>query len=54
MQGDGNFVLYDAASQPLRASNTVGTGASMVEVQDDGNLVVYSAAGAVWATNTVQ
>lgn len=42
MQTDGNFVLYNASGQPLWASNTVGTGAAIVRVQDDGNLVLYA------------
>jgi hypothetical protein len=42
MQTDGNFVLYNAAGQPLWSSTTAGSGAGIVRVQDDGNLVLYA------------
>ncbi|MEU0559276.1 hypothetical protein [Dactylosporangium sp. NPDC006015] len=52
MQGDGNFVIYQAG-RPLWATGTNGRGGTMFAFQGDGNLVVYTAAGAaIWASNT--
>lgn len=66
MQGDGNLVLYKAIGQnpapapgavmtvqPLWASNTTGRSAEYFAVQDDGNLVIYTAKNeAVWSSGT--
>ncbi|MFL6075886.1 MAG: hypothetical protein ACJ73S_21045 [Mycobacteriales bacterium] len=53
MQGDGNFVLYDAASAAVWASGTSGQPGADLVLQDDGTLVVYSPAGVpLWASNT--
>ncbi|HEY2370323.1 MAG TPA: lectin, partial [Polyangiaceae bacterium] len=52
MQGDGNLVLYDAASKPVWASNTSGHVGATLAVQNDGNLVVYQAGTPLWASNT--
>jgi RHS repeat-associated protein len=41
MQQDGNFVLYNSANNSLWASNTSGSNASSIMMQDDGNLVLY-------------
>jgi hypothetical protein len=41
LQTDGNFVLYDPNHLPLWSTGTSGTNAGPVEVQDDGNLVLY-------------
>jgi len=41
MQQDGNFVLYNSASTALWYTNTAGTNANSVFMQDDGNLVLY-------------
>jgi hypothetical protein len=56
MQTDGNFVLYNAAGQALWSSVTSGSGAGIVRVQDDGNLVLYAltqVAGGVYAAPSV-
>ena len=53
MQGDGNVVGYTNTGTPTWASNTTGRGGNRLVVQNDGNLVLYSAARAVWASNTV-
>jgi pimeloyl-ACP methyl ester carboxylesterase len=52
-QGDGNLVLYRISDgYPLWATNTFTPG--VVEMQHDGNLVIYSNAGtAIWWTGTV-
>lgn len=66
MQGDGNLVLYKAVGQnpvpapgavmnvvPLWASNTTGQGAEYFAVQNDGNLVIYTANNKpVWSSGT--
>ncbi len=41
MQTDGNLVLYDTSGQPHWESNTPGNPGAFLNVQDDGNLVVY-------------
>jgi hypothetical protein len=53
LQDDSNLVLYNG-THAIWASNTVGTGASYLSMQPDGNLVMYTSSNkAVWATNTV-
>lgn len=58
MQTDGNFVLYKtkismAPQYAVYSSNTQGHPGSWITMQDDGNLVVYSAAGqALWASKS--
>lgn len=56
MQTDGNFVLYNASGQALWSTATAGSGAVIVRVQDDGNLVLYALTkivGGVYATPSV-
>jgi hypothetical protein len=52
MQGDGNFVVYDAHGAAVWATGTNGSGGNVLAVQNDGNLVIYAGPVAVWATNT--
>ncbi len=59
MQTDGNLVLYDTSGQPHWASNTPGNPGAFLNVQDDGNLVVYragsateTAGNALWAAGS--
>ncbi|HEY4117565.1 MAG TPA: glycoside hydrolase domain-containing protein [Byssovorax sp.] len=53
MQGDGNFVLYGAHSNPIWASGTNGSSGARLVMQDDGNLVVYGPGNnALWASGT--
>jgi hypothetical protein len=42
MQPDGNFVQYSITNVPLFATFTFGNTDAFLNVQDDGNLVVYS------------
>ena len=51
-QGDGNLVLYRMSDgHPLWATHTFAAG--VVEMQHDGNLVIYaSGGGAIWSTGT--
>jgi hypothetical protein len=49
MQQDGNFVVFGASGSPVFATNTNGTGAVIIRVQDDGNFVVYAS---VWQAGT--
>lgn len=51
---DGNLVLYDSESKaPIWSSNTVGTKAEFLYMQEDGNLVLYTENGDVlWASGT--
>lgn len=43
MQTDGNLVLYDTSGQYRWASKTQGNPGAFLNVQDDGNVVVYRA-----------
>ena len=43
MQTDGNLVLYDTSGQPRWESKTQGNPGAFLNVQNDGNLVVYRA-----------
>ena len=53
LQGDGNLVLRDAASNALWSSRTNGKGAVRLNMKGDGNLVMVTAASkTVWATST--
>ena len=52
MQGDGNFVLYNAAWQPRWSSNTWGWPGAYAVFQDDCNLVVYYYAHPLWDSGT--
>lgn len=51
-QSDGNLVLYDSAAGPLWSTGTTGGGAGYVELQGDGNFVVYASQGPIWASGT--
>ncbi|MGC2745538.1 MAG: RHS repeat-associated core domain-containing protein [Candidatus Angelobacter sp.] len=42
MQTDGNFVVYNPAGTALWSTGTAGTASGPMEVQDDGNLVLYN------------
>ncbi len=57
MQTDGNLVLYDTSNQPRWASGTSNHPGAFLDMQDDGNVVVYRAGAcgehandALWAT----
>jgi|GEM_PF-412804 len=55
VQGDSNLVLYRGwnTGRALWASNTVNRGGNpRLVMQNDGNLVLYTDRGAVWATGT--
>jgi hypothetical protein len=49
---DSNLVLYTDNRRPLWASNTSGSGADRLDMQTDGNLVMYQGSRAVWSSNT--
>ncbi|GAB1644274.1 RICIN domain-containing protein [Krasilnikovia sp. MM14-A1259] len=51
---DGNLVFYRADNTPVWSSNTAGNGPSTLQLQDDGNLVLYrnSDGKATWDTHT--
>lgn len=52
MQTDGDLVVYDTVLNPLWLSGTWSAG-SRLQVQDDGNVVIYGPDGAPrWATDT--
>jgi uncharacterized protein YkwD len=59
MQPDGNLVLYDADGYPKWTSETHGNPGAFLNIQDDGNLVVYragaqaeTAENALWAAGS--
>lgn len=52
LQNDGNLVLYQGTT-PLWNSHTNGQDGHALEMQPDGNLVIYSSAGqALWSAGT--
>jgi surface antigen len=52
LQGDGNFVVYPPGWYAW-SSTTQGNSGDHLNLQDDGNLVIYSASGSpLWATMT--
>ena len=51
MQTDGNLVLYDTSGQPNWASKTQGNPGAFLNVQNDGNLVVYRAGSTTQTAN---
>jgi hypothetical protein len=58
MQTDGNFVLYgpnnaNGSTNPLWASNTQGNAGAVLNVQNDGNVVIAGKNNSVlWSTGT--
>jgi hypothetical protein len=53
MQKDGNFVLYNKASQAIWASGTNGRGGTFATFLADGNFVVYASANLpIWSSNS--
>lgn len=52
MQGDGNLVVYDSASDPLWHTSTHGNEGAYLALKDDGDLQVRTASRALWRTNT--
>ncbi len=53
MQGDGNFVVYNASNGAIWNSGAKGAGAYIV-IQPDGNLVIYLNGVAKWSLGTNQ
>ena len=56
-QADGNLALFDGAGTRVWASGTPGKGRSRLILQNDGNLVLYTAATpvkAIWSTGTYE
>ncbi len=51
-QDDSNFVIYNAAGSPIWNSQTHGSNADRLVMQEDGNLVMYRGYDAVWHTST--
>jgi hypothetical protein len=55
-QTDSNLVLYSGSAgsytNALWATSTVGKNATTVQMQSDGNCVMYAGTSAVWTTNT--
>lgn len=55
MQHDGNFVVYDRSSSPMKALWSTGTNSSSptrMVLQADGNLVAYTGSVARWSSAT--
>ncbi|MBZ5490921.1 MAG: hypothetical protein LAO76_08320 [Acidobacteriia bacterium] len=49
MQSDGNFVVFNSSGSAVFSTGTAGTGAVIIRVQDDGNLVLYKF---IWQAGT--
>ncbi len=56
MQGDGNFVVYNADGAPVWWSATEGYEGARLFVQDDANVVMYAAGDAAvwWSAGSLQ
>ncbi len=52
MQGDGNLVLYNQASQPLWHTNSHGRPGAYLIFQTDGNVVLYQGSTPLFHTNS--
>jgi serine protease len=52
MQSDGNLVVYNGNNAPVWASNSGGYPGAVLNVQNDGNAVIYHNGSARWHTNT--
>ena len=52
LQHDGNLVLYGLPTEPLWASMTFQPDGAHLDMQSDGNLVLYSSTQAVWNSGT--
>lgn len=50
MNPDGNLVAYDATGQPYWSTQTDGHPGAMVQLQEDGNLVVYKDGVPLWGS----
>jgi hypothetical protein len=53
LQSNGSLVIFDASGQVAWDSGTTGTGCPALDMQLDGNLVVYDPA-AIWSDSTAQ
>ncbi|MEP0873112.1 ricin-type beta-trefoil lectin domain protein [Trichocoleus desertorum AS-A10] len=51
-QADGNLVLYNPQGTPIWATGTDKTTADLLNVQADGNVVLYDQGRPIWATDT--
>jgi hypothetical protein len=55
MQGDGNFVIYDARGEPVWSSGTPDAPGARLVLQNDGNLVLYDSEQIPrWNTETAE
>jgi hypothetical protein len=54
-QSDYNAVVYDSTNKPLWASNTDGKKSRYLQMQNDGNVVIYDGypGNAMWATGSI-
>jgi hypothetical protein len=52
LQQDGNLVLFNGKRVPIWSTNTKGYEPVQLIMKTDGNLVLYSTIGQVWASNT--
>jgi RHS repeat-associated protein len=51
MQSDGNFVIYSSTNVALWSTGSSGSGATLVELETDGRLILYNP---VWSSGTTQ
>jgi len=52
LQADGNLVGYTDSNTATWSTRTNGSGATLLRVQNDGNVVLYAGSRAVWSTGT--
>ena len=48
------LVIHDSAGAVIWSANVTSPGCDNLDLQDDGNLVLYNSTGAYWATHTVE
>ena len=52
MQTDGNLVLYGQRGDALFQTKTNGHSGARLDLQTDGNMVIYQASTSLWSTHT--
>ena len=54
LPADGDLSVLDTAGNPVWGVNATTNGCANLDMQSDGNLVLYGPGGAYWASDTVQ
>jgi hypothetical protein len=54
LESNGNFIVRGGGGETIWSANVTSPGCANLDLQDDGNLVLYNSTGAYWATHTLQ